>query len=80
VSGDAIEVTGTVTESLRGFFRVEVAAPLNRTLLCRLAGRLSQHRIRVVVGDEVTVEVSAYDLDKGRITFRGQRRERQGAA
>jgi translation initiation factor IF-1 len=41
-----------------------------RTVLATLAGRLRMNRIRVLVGDKVTVELSPYDLTKGRISFR----------
>jgi translation initiation factor IF-1 len=42
----------------------------NRVVLAHLAGRLRRNRIRVLAGDRVTLELSPYDLTKGRITFR----------
>ena len=43
---------------------------IGKELLCRLAGRMKMHRIRVMPGDRVRMEVSTYDLSKGRIVFR----------
>ena len=66
---DSIEVTGTVLEKLpSGLFSVELEH--NRVVLAHLAGRLRRNRIRVLAGDKVTLELSPYDLTKGRITFR----------
>ena len=65
---DAIEVVGTVKEKFpAGMFSVECDG---RIVLATLAGRLRLNRIRVLVGDKVTVELSPYDLTKGRISFR----------
>ncbi len=75
MSGDSIQATGVVEEEFRGgFHRVRVGAPLNREVLCRLSGRLAKNRIRVLPGDTVEVEVSPYDVSRGRITYRGVRR------
>lgn len=66
---DSIEVTGTVLEKFpSGLFAVELEH--NRKVLAHLAGRLRRNRIRVLAGDKVTLELSPYDLTKGRITFR----------
>jgi translation initiation factor IF-1 len=66
---DSIEVTGTVLEKFpSGLFNVELEH--NRVVLAHLAGRLRRNRIRVLAGDKVTLELSPYDLTKGRITFR----------
>jgi len=43
-------------------------------VLCYTAGKLKKHKIRMLVGDAVTVEMTPYDLSKGRITFRGKKR------
>jgi translation initiation factor IF-1 len=65
---DAIEVTGVVTEKFpAGLFSVNCDG---RIVLAHLAGKLRQNRIRVLVGDKVTIAMSPYDLTKGRITFR----------
>ncbi|NIM50691.1 MAG: translation initiation factor IF-1 [Gemmatimonadales bacterium] len=66
---DAIELQGTVTEVLpNATFRVFLEN--GHTVLATIAGRMRRHRIRVLAGDRVTVEVSPYDLTRGRITFR----------
>ena len=66
---DSIEVTGTVLEKFpSGLFSVQLDQ--NRVVLAHLAGRLRRNRIRVLAGDRVTLELSPYDLTKGRITFR----------
>jgi len=71
---DALEFTGVVREVRRGCYVVDVqAGALRREVLCTLAGRLMQHHIRVLPGDEVQVEMSAYYLRRGRIVFRGRR-------
>jgi translation initiation factor IF-1 len=51
-----------------GLFSVQLDH--NRVVLAHLAGRLRRNRIRVLAGDRVTLELSPYDLTKGRITFR----------
>jgi translation initiation factor IF-1 len=66
---DSIEVTGTVLEKFpSGLFSVQLEH--DRKVLAHLAGRLRRNRIRVLAGDKVTLELSPYDLTKGRITFR----------
>lgn len=66
---EAIALEGVVTEEVRGAFRVKLD-DMDHTVLCRLAGRMRKFRIRVVPGDHVKVEMSPYDMDRGRITFR----------
>src|SRR5579859_1065831 len=66
---DSIEVTGTVVEKFpSGLFSVQLDQ--ERTVLAHLAGKLRRNRIRVLAGDRVTLEMSPYDLTKGRITYR----------
>jgi translation initiation factor IF-1 len=66
---DSIEVTGVVIEKLPdGKFSVQIDQ--DRLVLAHLAGKLRQNRIRVLAGDRVTLELSPYDLTKGRITYR----------
>ena len=66
---DAVEVEGTVLEALpNAMFRVEVQA--GHVVLAHLAGKLRMHYIRILPGDKVKVELSPYDLGRGRITFR----------
>jgi len=65
----AIEIDGIVTEVLpSAMFRVDVQN--GHTLLATTAGKMRKYRIRILAGDRVTVEVSPYDLTRGRITFR----------
>lgn len=66
---EALEFNGTVTELLpNAMFRVKLEN--GHEILAHTAGKMRKHRIRVLVGDEVTVEMTPYDLTKGRITFR----------
>jgi translation initiation factor IF-1 len=66
---DSIEVMGKVVEKFKaGMFSIEIEA--GRTLLAVMAGRLRRNRIKIMNGDRVTVEMSPYDLTKGRITYR----------
>jgi translation initiation factor IF-1 len=66
---DMIEVEGEVMEPRsNGFFLVKL--PHGAEVLAHVAGKLRQHWIRVIPGDRVTVELSPYDLTRGRITFR----------
>ena len=67
---DIIELEGSVDEVLPGnMFRVKVSN-MSHTLLCYMGGKLKQHKIRIILGDKVKLEVSPYDLTKGRITYR----------
>jgi translation initiation factor IF-1 len=66
---EAIEVEGRVTESLRdATFRVELANGHN--VLAYVSGKIRLHYIRVLPGDRVLVQLSPYDLSRGRITYR----------
>mgnify|MGYP001808576826 FL=1 len=68
-SDDLIELQGIIKEVYQGGnFLVETENGMD--VRAHLAGRLRRYRIRVVLGDRVTVAVSPYDLGKGRITFR----------
>jgi len=67
---DILELTGTVDEVLPGnMFRVKVENMPN-LLLCYMGGKLKQNKIRIILGDSVRLEVSPYDLTKGRVTYR----------
>ena len=67
--GDAIEVEGTVVEPLpNAMFRVELDN--GHKVLAHLSGKMRMHYIRILSGDRVKVELSPYDLTRGRITFR----------
>ena len=64
-----VEMGGTVVEVLpAGLFKIEL--PGGHKVLAYLAGKLRHHRIRVVLGDRVTVAVSPYDPTRGMIVFR----------
>lgn len=64
-----IEVEGIVKEALPNtLFRVEITN--GALILCSLCGKMRQNYIKVLVGDKVTVEMSPYDLTRGRITRR----------
>lgn len=66
---DAIEMSGKVVELLPNtMFRVELAN--GRRVLANISGKMRMHFIRLLPGDTVTVEMSPYDLTKGRITYR----------
>lgn len=66
---DAVEVDGVITNSLsNGFYNVEIAG--GHTVLARLAGKMSKGHIRVQVMDKVRVQMSVYDLSRGRIVWR----------
>ncbi|MFS8523818.1 MAG: translation initiation factor IF-1 [Limnochordales bacterium] len=66
---DMIEMEGTVTEALpNAMFRVELDN--GHVVLCHISGKMRMHFIRILPGDRVTVELSPYDLSRGRITYR----------
>jgi translation initiation factor IF-1 len=66
---DLLEFKGVVTEILpNAMFRVELEN--GHEILAHAAGKMRKHRIRVLQGDTVLVEMTPYDLTKGRITFR----------
>ena len=66
---DAIEVEGTVVEALpNATFRVKL--PNGYMVLAHISGKIRVHYIRVLPGDRVLVELSPYDLSRGRLTYR----------
>ena len=66
---ELLEFEGVVTELLpRTMFRVKLEN--DHIILAHSSGRMKKNRIRVLVGDKVTIEMTPYDLTKGRITFR----------
>lgn len=68
---DIIEVEGTVIEALpNAMFQVELEN--GHKILAHISGKLRMNFIRILPGDKVTVELSPYDLTRGRITWRGK--------
>lgn len=66
---EAIEVEGTVKEALpNAMFWVELAN--GHRVLAHISGRMRMHYIRILPGDRVLIELSPYDLSRGRITYR----------
>jgi translation initiation factor IF-1 len=66
---DAIEVQGTIMETLpNAMFRVELEN--GHRVLAHISGKMRMHFIKILPGDKVTVELSPYDLTRGRITYR----------
>jgi translation initiation factor IF-1 len=66
---EAIEVEGTVVESLpNAMFRVEL--PNGHKVLAHISGKIRLHYIKILPGDKVLIELSPYDLSRGRITYR----------
>ncbi len=67
---DILEVVGTVEEVLPGnMYRVKINE-MPTPITCYMGGKLKQNKIRIILGDSVKVEISVYDLTKGRVTYR----------
>jgi translation initiation factor IF-1 len=70
VKEEPVRVEGKVVEVLPSTrFRCEIEGGIQ--VLCHVSGRMRRHRIRMLPGDVVTIEMSPYDLSKGRIVYRG---------
>jgi len=68
---EAIQVEGTIIEPLpNAMFRVELEN--GHKVLAHISGKMRMHFIKILPGDRVTVELSPYDLTRGRITFRSK--------
>ena len=68
---DMIELEGTVVEAMpNAMFKVEIQG--GHQILAHISGKLRMNFIRILPGDKVTVELSPYDLSKGRITWRSK--------
>ena len=73
-SKQKIEMMGTVTEALKGgHFKVELDN--GHEVLAYVSGKIRRYYIRILLGDHVKVELSPYDLDRGRIVYRYKRRQ-----
>jgi len=69
VKEDVIEMEGVITETLPNtMFRVELEN--GHIITAHISGKMRKHYIRILTGDKVTVEMTPYDLSKGRITYR----------
>ncbi len=66
---EALELEGVVTQALANT-RFRVQLDVGQSVIAHVAGKMRKHFIRIVPGDRVRVELSPYDLTKGRITFR----------
>jgi translation initiation factor IF-1 len=70
---EKLEAMGTVTEALKGtMFRVELDN--GHEVIAYLSGKMRRYYIRILLGDRVKVEISPYDLDRGRIVYRYKRK------
>ena len=68
---DQIEMEGTIPETLPNtMFRVELDS--GHTITAHISGKMRKNYIRILTGDRVTVEMTPYDLSKGRITYRNR--------
>jgi len=68
---ESIEMEGTVVETLPNtMFRVELEN--GHVVMAHISGKMRKHYIRILRGDKVTVELTPYDLSKGRITYRAR--------
>ncbi|HBE03501.1 MAG: translation initiation factor IF-1 [Spirochaetes bacterium GWF1_41_5] len=66
---ESIEISGTVIEPLpNAMFKVQLEN--NHEVLCHISGKMRMYYIKILPGDKVTVELSPYDLTRGRITYR----------
>jgi len=69
---DLLKVEGSITEVLpNATFRVQLNE-MDREIFCHLSGKMRKFSIKCILGDEVEVEMSPYDMDKGRITRRNK--------
>ena len=74
---DHIQVEGKVVEALpNAMFRVELET--GHKVLAHVSGKMRMHYIRILPGDKVVVELSPYDLSRGRIVYRGTKKDRGG--
>jgi translation initiation factor IF-1 len=70
---EAIQVEGTIVEPLpNAMFRVELDN--GHKILAHISGKMRMHFIKILPGDRVTVELSPYDLTRGRVTFRAKKK------
>jgi translation initiation factor IF-1 len=70
-NGDRFEMEGEVVDCIKGGKFIVHLDKLDRDVECTSSGRLKQNFIKIIRGDKVTVDISPYDLTKGRILWRG---------
>jgi translation initiation factor IF-1 len=69
MAGDVIEVSGVITETMpNAMFRVKLDT--GQEILAHISGKMRKNFIRILLGDRVNVELSPYDLSRGRIVYR----------
>ena len=77
MSSDHIEIEGVIVSSTKGIFQVEIDQEQEdkkaMIILCTIAGKLRKNRIKLLIGDNVKVKVSPYDLSRGIIYFRNKK-------
>lgn len=71
IKGDILEVEGEVLELLPNT-KFKVKLPNNHVVLAHISGKMRMHFIKILPGDKVLVEISKYDLSKGRIVYRSK--------
>jgi translation initiation factor IF-1 len=76
---DVIEMEGVVNEVLPDT-RFRVTLDNGHPIIAYMAGKMRKHRIRIIAGDKVSIELTPYDLTKGRITFRHKDERPQSSA
>lgn len=74
MSADNIKVSGEIVEVCKaGMFKAKIAAGQEvKEIVCYLSGKIRQNGIRIVAGDSVEIELSPYDLSRGRIVYRNR--------
>jgi translation initiation factor IF-1 len=68
VERERIEIEGEVLEASKGIFKVKVSD--EHVVTCTLSGKIRMNSVKILIADRVTVEVSEYDMSKGRIVYR----------
>ena len=69
-NSDLLELEGEIVDVLPGQMYKVLVDDFNKEIVCYTGGKMKKNKIRLVLGDRVQIEMSPYDLEKGRITFR----------
>jgi translation initiation factor IF-1 len=76
---EKLQVDGEVVDALpNAMFRVKLDMPNNPEILAQISGKMRMHYIRILPGDWVTVDISPYDLSRGRIVYRHNKKPDRG--